>query len=67
MVQRIPHRLRNRLRPSLELLPIRRRAGHIPLLDPRRTHRTPLVVVSAQPKLRYILGPKILGHRLGDK
>ena len=60
MVQRVPHAVRHRFCPLLELLPIARIACDIFLLDPVAPHRAPLVVVSSKPEFRDVSEAMVL-------
>ena len=51
VVERVAQRVRHRLRPRLELLPVRRVAGAEPLRHAVGAHRPPLVVIAVQPDL----------------
>ena len=64
VVEGIAQRVRNRLGPGLELLPVGRLAGDRPLGDAVGAHRPPLVVVTVEPDLRQRPEPVIVGHLL---
>ena len=64
VVERIAQRVRDRLGPGLELLPVGRLAGDRPLGDAVGAHRPPLVVVAVEPDLRHRPEPVIVGHLL---
>ena len=64
VIERVAERLGNRLRPFLELLPIRRVAGAVAFVDAGRPHGTPLIVIAVEPGLRDVLEIAVLGDLL---
>ena len=68
VVERVAHRIGNRLGPLLELLPVGRiLARAVTLLDTVRAHGTPLVVVAFEPDLRQVLEAVVRSHVLRDQ
>ena len=68
MVERVAHRIGNRLGPLLELLPIGRiLARAILLIDPVGAHGAPFVVVAFEPDLRQVVETVIRSHVLGNQ
>ncbi len=68
VIQRIAHRVGNRLGPLFEFLPVGRiLAGTVTFVNTVGTHRTPLVVVTLQPDFREILELVIGSHIFGNQ
>ena len=68
VVERVAHRIGNRLGPLLELLPIGRiLARAILLIDPVGAHGAPFVVVAFEPDLRQVVETVIRSHVLGNQ
>jgi hypothetical protein len=68
VVERVAHRIGNRLGPLLELLPIGRiLARAILLIDPVGAHGAPFVVVAFEPDLRQVVETVVRSHVLGNQ
>ena len=68
VVERVAHRIGNRLGPLLELLPVGRVLTRaVTLIDTVRTHGTPLIVVTLEPNLREVVELMVRSHILGNQ
>ena len=67
VVERVPQRVRNRLRPRVELLAVGGVARHKTFVDAVGTHCPPFVVVAREPNLRNIVELPIFSNLLRNQ